>query len=301
MQQASVVSLGLRPGVEVVNSQRYRIKQGMALQLEQISSENNVTVRGWARVRYDDGTDSLLTIPEFRTSNDPVAVALASPSDVATQDGWVVDALVSLPLDDDVKRGQIYVNLYFDPFGPLILSGYVFSNIGRLALGQYSDPGPGGGTGFLERITVKSNGAPSASTTRSLSENNTIRKVYGFIWYYAAANDAATRILKVEYRNPLGADPTGFAAAKGNVWEPAVLTLTSDEDGCIWANEKRSGANDDGTFAIEDITTAPNPFPILVPSFTQGDPSSLIFSITDSHANDFDAIYLLQESWVVPD
>ena len=300
MVSPAVVRLGMT-GVEVVNSQRYRIKQGMALQLSLISEDNNVTIRGWARVRYDDGTDSLLTIPEFRTDNDPVAVVLASASDVATQDGWVVDALVQVPLDEDVKRGQIYVNLYFDPFGPLILSGYVYSNIGRLALGSYSEPGPGGGSGFLERVTIKSNGVPAASTTRSLSENNIIRKVYGFIWYYAAANDAATRILKATFRNPLGADPTGFAASDGDVWSPATLTLTSDEDGCLFADDKRSGINDDGTITIEDITTAPTPFPILVPSFTQGDPSELIFTVTDLHANDFDTIYMLQESWVVPD
>jgi len=295
-----VIRLG-QTDVEVVNSQRYRIKQGQSLQIQQISSENSVTVRAWARVRYDSGLDSLLTIPDFSTSNDPVAVTLETPSDVATEDGWVTDCLVSLPDDEDIKRGTIYVNLYFDPFGPLLCSGYVFSNIGRLALGSYSEPGPGGGSGYLERVTIKSNGVPSASTTRSLSENNIIRKVYGFIWYYAAANDAATRVLQVEFRNPLGADPTGFAAADGNVWIPATLTLTSDEDGCLFADEHRSGFNDDGTITIEDITTAPTPFPILVPSFTQGDPSSLIFTVPALHANDFDAIYMLQESWVVPD
>jgi len=297
-----VIRLG-QTDVEVVNSQRYRVKQGQALLLQHISSENNVTLLGWARVRYDDGTDSLLTIPAFRTSNDPVAVTLASPSDVATQDGWVVDAMVSIPLavDNDVPRGQIYVNLYFDPFGPLLCSGYVYSDVGRLALGQYQDPGPKGGSGFLERITIKSNGVPAASTTRSLSENNTIRIIYGFVWYYASANDAATRVLNVVFRNPLGADPTGFVAAIGNVWASATLTLTSDEDGTLWAFEKYSGINDDGTITVDDITTAPTPFPILVPSFTAGDPSELVFTVPALHANDFDAIYMLQESWVVPD
>jgi len=293
-----VVRLGSTSTVEVVNSQRYRIKQGQSLQLQHISSENAVPIVGWARVRYDNGMDTLLTIPEFTTSTDPIAVALASPSDVATMDGWVTDAVVSLPLDSTVKRGQIYVKLFFDPLGPVLCTGYVFATIGALALGSYSDPGPGGGSGNLTVVTVKANGAPVAATDHTLAGVGQIRRVYGWIWYYVASADVATRTLQPIIRDSLGALPTGMSSGgNSNQWVPASLVLTASQQGSIFANEHRTGSSDAGTLSIANTTTAPNPFSILVHA---DDPGLLRFSTTNGNANDFDAIYLLREEWVVP-
>ena len=292
-----VVRLGQTSDVVVVNSQRYRILQGQSLQLQHISQRNVITIRGWARVRYDNGEDSLLTIPEFRTSNDPVAVTLARPSDVARMDGWVVDALVDLPLDDDVRRGQIYVKLYVDPFGPVLCSDYCYSTFGQVTLGTYIQSGPGGGSGDLQIITVKADGAPVASTTRTLAGVNAIRKVYGFVWYYNASVDVASRILSSLWRTPIGAVPTGFGASSANiVWQPASLTLTADEEGNVFADEKLSMINKDGTLTIENVTTAPTPFPILV---AEDDTGVLNFIVTAGEVLDADVIYLVQEEWMV--
>lgn len=298
MQSPAVVRLGLN-NVQLVNSQRFRIKQGMALQLERVASVDGVAIRGWARVRYDDGTDSLLTIPEFVTSTDPTALRLARPSDVATMDGWVVDAQVSLPdEDDDVKRGEIYVKLFFEPFGPVLCNGYVFT-IGPLALGVYSEPGPAGGSGHLHVVTVKAESAPVTNTNYIMPLSNSVRKVMGYAWYYLASNDAATRVLSVFIYNPLGTRVTGQTQVTAAVWQPTDLTLIADEAGVMFATEQMSGLNDDATITIEDNSADPTPFPLWS---TEDMPATYVLSFdpASQHANDLDAIYVQVEEWVMP-
>jgi len=287
-----VVRLG-QTDVEVVNSQRYRLKQGMALQLSSVS-DASVTVRAWARVRYDNGEDDILFIPDQSIASDR-AVALATGSDVARFDGWVTDALVELPLDaDQVKRGQCYVRLYLAPFGPQLCADYVSSDFGQVALGTYVPAGPAGGAGNLELVTVKADGAPAASTTANLAVSNEIRKIYGYAWYYACSVDVATRNIDVAYRDPLGDVATGMTIM--DVWVPSRLVLTASQLGGTFADQKSSVQNDNGTLTVADITTAPTPFPILV---EEGDNADLVFLVANSSVNDFDAIYLLRESWVI--
>jgi len=172
-----VVRLGVSSDVEIVNSQRYRIRQGMALQLQYVSDQT-VTVRAWARIRYDNGEDDTLFIADATLSNDR-ELALTPPSDVARLDGWVTDALVELPLDLTIKRGEVYIRLFMDPFGPLLCKDYCYSNFGQVALGTYIQDGPGGGGGHLRVFEVKALGAPAASTTLTLRRGNTVRKFMG--------------------------------------------------------------------------------------------------------------------------
>ncbi|HIA02038.1 MAG TPA: hypothetical protein EYN66_09025, partial [Myxococcales bacterium] len=175
-----VVRLGQSTDVQVVNSQRYRIKQGQALSLAFVSSQLS-TIRAWARVRYDNGEDAILFIPDQALVNDRT-ITLATPSDVARMDGWVVDALVELPLDLDVKRGEVYVKLFMDPVGPVLCSDYVYSKFGQVALGTYIQAGPGGGGGNLEVLTLKAEGVPVASTFVFLENfNNEIVKILGYV------------------------------------------------------------------------------------------------------------------------
>jgi len=285
-----------RDRVQVVNSQRYRIKQGMALQLQHVSNANGIQVRGWARVRYDDGTDSLLTIPEFTTPTEGVAAVLASPSDVATMDGWVVDALVSVPQADDVKRGQIYVKLFFDPFGPVLCSDYCYSDFGPVALGTYNQPGPGGGSGHLRVVTLKTDGVPAAFSFAP-GVSNTIRLVHNLYWFYSCSDTVASRVLSLRQRAGTGSLPTGFGVAGADsLWEVPDLTLTADQDGSMFATSNRSGSNDNGAWVENDQSTAPTLFPWLV---AEADDSFIRFNTVAFEADDFDTAYALIEDWVV--
>jgi len=277
------------PAIRV--GQRYRILQGQALHLHYIANDNP-TVRAWARVVYDNGEPGLLFIADEAVSSEVAALEL-TPSDIARMDGWVTDALVEVPLDADVKRGQIYCKLTLEPFGPVLCSDYVFSRFGQVALGTYIQAGPGGGGGNLELVTVKAEAVP-AITTYTLAASNTIRNIHGFTWYYLSSADAASRTLNVVLRNPSGVQPTGMPAI--DTWAAATLTLTISQAGGSWAHDKRSGTNDNGTIAIQNVTTAPTPFPLLVEAGYLG---TLVFTPGSFHANDLDTIHLLQEEWVV--
>lgn len=290
-----VVRLGQTSDVAVVNSQRYRLKQGQTLSLSAVSNAI-VTIRAWARVRYDNGEDAILFIPDQTISNDRTIV-IATPSDVARMDGWVVDALVELPIDLDVKRGQVYIKLFMDPFGPVLCSDYVYSKFGQVALGTYIQAGPGGGAGNLEILTIKDDSVPVVTTSYIWAQFiNEIVKVYGFAWYYTAAADVASRVLQASLINPLGDLPTGFLGAISTVWNSGLLTLTSAQDGVVFADHGRSGVTDNGIVAPDDGAANPSPFPFLV---TEGDNYQSNFTTGSLNANDLDSIYALQESWVI--
>jgi len=215
-----VVHLGAS-GVEVVNSQRYRIKQGQTLSLRYVASHNVVTVRAWARVRYDNGEDDLLFIPDFTTSNDPIVVALADTlGEVARMDGWVVDALVELPLDLDVRRGEVYVSLFMSPFGPVLCSDYCYSSFGQVSLGTYIPPGPAGGSGFHRLISdVTSDDSDKVFTVPA----NTIWRVYSIHVSYTATATVGSRVIRVRFRDT--ADLPAFESRMG-----IVLAASSGTD-----------------------------------------------------------------------
>jgi len=278
--------------VDVVNSQRYRVKQGQALLL--LYTSNAVAqVRAWARVRYDNGEDDILFIPDQAMGSDRV-VTISRPSDVARYDGWVTDALIELPIATDaVKRGQAYVRLSLDPFGPLLCCDYCYSNLGQVALGTYIQDGPGGGAGNLQVVTIKILTQSVATTTHTLAASNTVRKILSFAWYYSCDSGVASRLLDVDLRNPLG---DGLASLIADVWRATRLTLTASQQGTIFLDSKRSGTNDNGTLVIDDGAANPSPFPLWI---EENDPENLRFVLTDLESGDLDEIYLLQEEWVV--
>lgn len=287
-----VVRLGQTSEVQVVNSQRYRVKQGQALGCRYVSSQS-VTLRGWARVRYDNGEDDLLFIPDQALSNDR-AVTLLRSSDVARMDGWITDALVELPLDQDIKRGQVYVKLFMDPFGAVLCSDYCSSSFGQVTLGTYIQPGPGGGAGYLHVEVVKAASAPDATTTFNLPLSNMVRKVSSFSWLYECSNDVASRELDVYLNDFLGVPPVGMGGRDRDAWHPAQLVLTADQDGCMFGDADRSGKNDNAVIAIDAEAT---PFPLWVPSDAYS-AYKLQFLVNNEEVLDNDAIYLLIEDWV---
>jgi len=274
---------------------RYRILQGQQLHLQYISN-NAATLRAWARVRYDNGVDSILYVPDQAMVGDRLQ-AFLSPSEVAIADGWVTDAVVEM-LSTGMERGQAYTTLLLAPesriFGTVLCSDYCFSLVGRVALGTYTQPGPGGGGGNLRVATIKADGVP-VSTAYTLALSNTVRKVYGFSWYYHASATVASRSMDVRFRNLMGAVPTGFGSL--DFWSSTGITLTASQDGTVFADSKRSGSNDAGTLVIDNGASNPSPFPLLVPEDYLG---TLNFIVGNEEADDFDAIYALVEEWIIP-
>lgn len=287
-----VVRLGQTNKVEI--SQRYRILQGQTLTLQYASDTTLADLRAWARVRYDNGEDAILFVPDTVAVTDPITVTTLR-SDVARMDGWVTDALVEC-LTSDIQRGQVYVRLFLDPFGPVLCSDYCWSTFGQVALGTYIQSGPGGGMGNLRLVTIKALGAPAASTAYILRELQIIKKVREIAWYYETSADVATRVLNITLTEPLGPAPAGMAASP--IWASLTLTLTANQDGIHFLDEKRSGDNDAGTLVIEDAAVNPTILPLWATSDMDSS-YAMFFKVVDGEVLDEDVIWGLVETWVV--
>jgi len=283
-----VMRLGAANNVQVVNSQRYRVLQGQALTVLSVAL-TGVTLRAWARVRYDNGEDGLLIAPDQALIADGT-VNIGTSSEVARMDGWVTDALGEVT-DADIQRGQVYVKLSLEPWGPVLFSDYVFSDFGQVALGTFVPPGEG--RGYLNMVTVVSDTAP-VSTTYALDRTKTIRKILGFSIQYVTSSDVASRTIKPELKGYLGDPPTGMDDGDRNVWEATTLTLTADADGSSFADTQRAGKNTDDVIAIDNTASAPSPFPLLVTDVMDMD---LFFRLGSPHANDLQSIYVFTEDW----
>lgn len=266
----------------------YRVREGQKLRLHTISTNTSI-VGAWARIVYDNGSDDVLWVPESNPSASLVEEDWFSRS-VVKDSGWVVAAAVTT-LNE--KRGRQFVTLDMDPFGVLLLQGYAVQHV-PLALGTYREPGPEGGDGDYTVVTVKADGVPVVTTTYALALAQQLRRIHGFVWYYAADGTAATRACSVILRQPFGAVPTGYPAGIArDVWQPLDVTLTADQNGSSFASTQGSGQNDNGTLTVQSEAT---PFPLTV---EEADPIELIFTVPLPQAGDFDAIYVLAENWLV--
>jgi len=275
-----------------VGQQQYRFLQGQRLQLHTICN-TNVTLRAWARIIYDDGSDAFLSVPEVARNGNRVEEDLFS-DDIAVQNGWVVAAVVEM-VSADVKRGQAYVRLTFAPFGCHLLQDYCYS-FGDVCLGTLRTSGPAGGDGHKHVITAKAAGDAAASLSYVLVQSNMVRKILGYAYYFETSSGVATRVLSVTLRQPLGNASGTMADAGLDVWEPGALTMTASEDGTMYADEKLSMNNDNGVLAVD---SEPTPFPLVVTE--EMDPDYfLIFAVANLDGNDDDAIYVFVEEWIVP-
>jgi len=270
----------------------FRILQGQSLHLHTIS-DAAATLRVWVRVLYDDGTTQLLTVPEVARSASRVAEDLVS-ADVIVKNGWVVNAQVEM-VTTGIKRGQTYVRLGVEPFGCLLLADYCFSTTGPVALGTFVQPGPGGGSGNLEIVTLVDDLAPATVST-TLAVSNTVSKMLKFQHYYHASSDVASRTMSATLRAGLGAPPTGFDVINSTFWAATQVVLTADQLGAQWGDPTQTGSADQTTITIDNAASAPSPFPVLVEA---DDPIIFALGYVTPHANDRVSAYLLRESWVL--
>lgn len=270
----------------------FRVTTGQRLELRTISS-TAVRIRAFARLTYDDGEESLLTVSEITTNSGRVQESAYSPT-FALKPGWCSFASVDV-LTSGIKRGQVFVRLSMDPTGSILLEDYAYQNHSS-ALGVYRESGPAGGDGYLETFVVKAEGAPNADTTFLLALSNMTRKVHGYIWYYNASATSASRILNVSLRTPLREPPSGFADANSHPWEASSVTLTASQQGTKYADGVKQGDNTNGTIATKNTNTDWAPFPYWA---DESDTAELLFAMTAEQSNDVDAIYARVESWLV--
>ncbi len=276
---------------------RHRILSGDGFQLAATAS---VATQMSCRivVQFDDGRIS-----------PPYELLFTSPSDgsVGAQnfggpieaDGYVVRAITTGITA--VKRGQTYVEMaVVDPNArtmDILGRDYLHPN-NQVVLDVFNDTGPGGGQGVVN-LTIADDIAP-VDITHPFAATNRLRRIDGFIWYYEASSDVATRTLRASVRSMGQGLPTNFTSGGNSLaqlWPSAgALSLTANQQGTMLVlRDSFAVSVDNGAAVWEDFTTAPNPFPYWA---SESDVGEFFFDVSAEEANDRHSIYIIQEEWI---
>jgi len=273
---------------------RFRVRKNDRLLLRIVNSVAAV-LSCRIRVLYDNGMDDDLFInPETGTADR--VVTIVQGTNRALENGWIVggEATVSSVA---TKRGQFYLDISTTDGSTVtpMAKGYVYDGH-SLTPGEFTEAGPGGGEGFRSLVVLISTTGDNDAAV-AMAATNAFRRVYGLALYYNCAAVAATRTMRIGYRDHNIALPTGYAQNTQQWQNGADLTLTTGEEGAIYAIGELGGSfvsrNDNGTLTIE---TTEVPFPISV---REDDSIDATADITAGEATD---VYILAadiEEWLV--
>ena len=146
-----------------------------------------VSVRG----RFDN-KQPLNLLGQHTPTNDRLTAA-TDVSTPLTQGGTITSAAATVAAG--TKRGQVYVGLYVvDATNRIrggLFRGYVYDSH-ELSLGEFIEPGPGGGEGNIRTVT----GTDPGSSGEEISEavpTNAIWRLLSFSAVLVTGSDAATR------------------------------------------------------------------------------------------------------------
>lgn len=276
----------------------HRIQLGDEFRIAAFSSVV-VQMRARVLVEFDNGrlrefNVKLTTTSDLQASSETFGNLEAN--------GRVVRAIVARITPATINRGQCYVILNVrDRNGVTVdqLAGDYLFETNNLSLDRYQSSLSG--QGHLSWRTVSDDIAP-ADVTEVLAAANTRRRVYGFIWYYHASNDAASRTLIVQIRAAGTIKPTGYSltAILNNII--GTVTLTADQEGIVYGYKGPGGgdgygvSNDnDAALDIANAASAPAIWPIEV---EENDLIELFFNQSSGNANDRMTIQILQEEWI---
>lgn len=280
-----------------------RIAEEDRIRARIFSSVTNVMIARFRMSRDREGAD-LLRDPVIQNVEDVTADRTQQDTTFSIPEGWLQGGHV-VQSTAGVKRGQALLDLHIFQRGNVALplfEGYVYQGF-RFPFGMFVEPGPGGGEGHQHLLTLADDVAGNVDTTMQIAAVNAIRKWYGFIVYYHASSDVATRQEKGLVRALGGAPPTGFTAGSNeDQLSVTGTTLTADEEGNWGAvafdgKDGYSWLNDDGTLQYIASSTNPIIFPLWV---TEDDLVELVIDVTNGHANDRYSAYAFIEEWIQP-
>jgi len=170
------------------------IRSGERLELE-VASSVAALVSATARVVDRNGRVlDVLRISERLTGSSRALEGSADGwfSEPASHDGFVVDAVMNLgPSTAAVKRGQTFARLSIGPSaGGVLCKGYLYP-LHVVSQGEFTEPGPGGGEGFIRNVQPANPAAGARSTTTV--PTNAIWRVHGAGCTFQAAAVAGDR------------------------------------------------------------------------------------------------------------
>ncbi len=280
----------------------HRVKALDRFQLVSTSSEVQ-TLFPRVVVKFDDGGVS----ETYTTSRETNATRASQTRlfGLVPRDGVVARATVASKTA--AKRGRTYVELFTKDSGEdanqdVLLADYISSAL-QPSLGRYHETGPGGGTGFIDKRAIADDIAP-VDIEHTLGETNLLRRIDGFIWYYHASSDVATRTMRCSLRDLGHGLPTGMTSGLNTLaqlWPSAgTLDLTANQEGMMYVSAVDGNSFaitlDNGSRVIEDVSVAqPLPFPYWA---TEDDVGEFFFDVGSEEAADRHSIYIIEEDWI---
>jgi len=201
-----------QPGLQT-SSPAYAIHAGDLLQAL-CWSNTAANIDGWFRAVYDDGTTDTFRFDRFTLSSARAASGESS-GHVARRNGYVTEGLL---FGDAAQRGQTYAIVYIAQ-GPspsdvrmVLCRGYIYASV-PLSLGVFVEPGPAGGHGAINVLTLTQ---PAAGVDYASSSIPTgaIRRPVGFHGQLVAAVAAANRELVIKIQNSTPTDLAGCVASE---------------------------------------------------------------------------------------
>ncbi len=213
---------------------------------------------------------------------------------------WIVAAVVD-GVVGTLQRGAFFV--FLGKVGQNALHGYLFRGHAP-HMGEFSEWGPGGGSGWLRWEQVFHDRAGNAAAIDfDLFRTHTTRRILGMTWYYHCSGDVADRtFVQPRVHAPGGAKPTGFTLTGNNayLWTfGGDLALTANEEGAFICQGKTATRIDNGSATISNADSNPNPFPFWVRGTDEPDTIIRFPAITDGEAADRHSAYVLMEEWIV--
>ncbi len=184
-----------------------------------------------------------------------------------------------------------------------LCEGYVYDSHG-LDDGEFTEPGPGGGEGFLSWVPAftRDRAGNGAAVDFDLFATNALRKIYGVAWYYHCSGDVANRTFVQPLLAGLsGTKPTGFTLTGANAlfWNlGGDIALVADEEALFMSKNDRTARVDNGVMTVVDTSTDPTPWPLWV---TEDDIDTILRfpAITNGEALDRHSAYVLMEEWLI--
>lgn len=288
-----------------------------------VTSSIQVTLRGYARVLYDDGTEDEISFPpnafaaliaSGNIASSDTVVPPSGPGNPFVKPGWVVAAVVVLDTisgNTMPERGQTYVQMFiagtavapasgvaltaanlspaFITARQIILSDYLYA-LNNPTLGDVVPPGPAGGPGVIRTILL---GDPAANAEYPDQTPGVggIWKLRGFNGTLVTDANAANRLFRISVlANALNIGGGGIA---GNI---QTATLTQ-----IYLGAPGSPVPPGGAPAAGLAIPIPLPDIPIVGGAVAGVAAIVRFTTTNLQATDnWGSGFLIVEEWVAP-
>ncbi len=264
---------------------KHRVVQGDTFAMDQISSVAGEAI-AQITVTYEDGSDDEFIVKNTHAGDRLTQAVIGTEGNKkATQSGYVT-SLRCVTTNASTARGQHYVQVFTFGRGTvrdLLAKGYLYSTV-YLGLDDFVEPGPKGGPGFRNVVSLGDPAAGATFATQTVP-TNTLWKPRGF------AASLVTDVTAVNREVQFTEDDGANIYAGWSVDSTQAASVTNVYRGAI------GGPLTAGTTGIGGTLQAP----LAIPDIEMPAAHRIVFTTASLQAGDnWGAGFLIVEEWVGP-